>query len=207
MDDDDFQDCPSPCFNTTSTISSLPPQPRSRNSTASRPFKKLKTPSHIHPRNENRIFDEVETDLGRGLDEIEPTLDLLNAERASNSLCSNHPESFELLNLCGEEGGTALDKEFLEEGSTRLDELLKLCADEDDSGQDDFKDDYEEEETVNSVSCPLCATDISGLSDEMRQIHTNECLDKVEYPTGVRTWLDFINLSCFTPTTRMFFRA
>ncbi|KAK0571238.1 hypothetical protein LWI29_012953 [Acer saccharum] len=53
------------------------------------------------------------------------------------------------------------------EESAELDVLLKLC----------------EEAAVSydvSVQCPLCGIDISDLSEELRQVHTNDCLDKYD---------------------------
>ncbi|KAJ4869037.1 sterile alpha motif (SAM) domain-containing protein [Raphanus sativus] len=55
-----------------------------------------------------------------------------------------------------------LDEEEDESDSeSELDVLIKLCSE----GRDD------------SIQCPLCETDISALSEEERQVHTNNCLD------------------------------
>ncbi|KAK9273026.1 hypothetical protein L1049_017833 [Liquidambar formosana] len=56
------------------------------------------------------------------------------------------------------------------EPGTQLDVLLKLCSEEQQEGSGLEGD--------GSVCCPLCGIDISGLSEELRQVHTNDCLDK-----------------------------
>ncbi|XP_031258999.1 DNA cross-link repair 1 protein-like [Pistacia vera] len=53
-----------------------------------------------------------------------------------------------------------------------LDVLLKL--------REEINDDYDEAEVDGVVQCPLCGVDISNLSEELRQLHTNDCLDKCE---------------------------
>ncbi|KAI9191136.1 hypothetical protein LWI28_004074 [Acer negundo] len=53
------------------------------------------------------------------------------------------------------------------EESADLDVLIKLCEEADVS--------YDV-----SVQCPLCGIDISDLSEELRQVHTNDCLDKCD---------------------------
>ncbi|KAD1326118.1 hypothetical protein E3N88_43011 [Mikania micrantha] len=67
-------------------------------------------------------------------------------------------------------------QDHCEAGTTQFDVLLDLCCSSEenevkignnvDVGDDDF------------ISCPMCGTDISNMSDEMKQVHTNECLDK-----------------------------
>lgn len=78
-------------------------------------------------------------------------------------------------------------KEDVEVGE-ELDLLLKLSSqvEEEDGGVngegfrplegDGLNDDHD---FVN-IQCPLCGVDISGMSDEQRQLHTNECLDREE---------------------------
>lgn len=66
-----------------------------------------------------------------------------------------------------------------------LDVLLKLCdqAEEGESvGVSGMEEGYGivEDENGGLVQCPLCGVDISDLSDEEREVHSNECLDKVE---------------------------
>ncbi|CAN6174448.1 unnamed protein product [Urochloa humidicola] len=68
---------------------------------------------------------------------------------------------------------------------TQLSELINLCMEDSIEGQSNcaspikqntfdskgFKSDYQ-------VKCPLCGSDISNLSEELRQLHTNNCLDE-----------------------------
>ncbi|CAN6204565.1 unnamed protein product [Urochloa humidicola] len=68
---------------------------------------------------------------------------------------------------------------------TQLSELINLCMKDSIKGQSNcaspieqntfdskgFKSDYQ-------VKCPLCGLDISDLSEEFRQLHTNNCLDE-----------------------------
>lgn len=69
---------------------------------------------------------------------------------------------------CDEKGFT-VGEDSLEgfEGGVKFDVLLKLCTD----------GDYED---AGVVYCPLCGVDISDLSEESQQVHTNECLDQEE---------------------------
>lgn len=53
------------------------------------------------------------------------------------------------------------------ESDSELDVLIKLCSDD-------------------SIQCPLCETDISSLSEEERQVHTNNCLDKAPEQDSLR---------------------
>ncbi|KAG8375453.1 hypothetical protein BUALT_Bualt10G0101500 [Buddleja alternifolia] len=176
-DDDDFQYYPSPSLYTSSTTSSLPPPLKPHNSTS----KKLKKQKPTNPGKENCFLNETELDFGCGLDSIEPTLDLLSTKGVSHYLESN--DSIES-KLSGEEEERSFNEEYLEEGSTKLDVLFKLCADVDGMSNGGDRGDWEGECEV-SICCPLCGSDISGLDDDMKQIHTNECLDKVEGSTDV----------------------
>ncbi|XP_044463163.1 DNA cross-link repair protein SNM1 isoform X1 [Mangifera indica] len=58
------------------------------------------------------------------------------------------------------------------EDDSELDVLLQLC--------EEVNDDYNEVEVDGLVQCPLCGVDISDLSEDLRQVHTNDCLDKCE---------------------------
>lgn len=66
-----------------------------------------------------------------------------------------------------------------------LDVLLKLC-DRAGGGESVGVNGMEEgfgiveDENGGLVLCPLCGADISDLSDEERQVHSNECLDEEE---------------------------
>lgn len=66
-----------------------------------------------------------------------------------------------------------------DDSTAELDVLLDLCGEEkeNDSGGNVGFGEF--------VSCPMCGIDISDMCDEMRQVHTNECLDKEQ-----------VNLSC-----------
>ncbi|KAL0393962.1 UNVERIFIED_CONTAM: DNA cross-link repair 1A protein [Sesamum latifolium] len=182
MTDDDFQESPSPSFSTVSRTSSHPPRLNPHNSNTLCPPKKLKNKKSINPGKENCFFDETEADLGCGLDSIEPTLDLLNPKGIGDCLHNNNSLESRLLKHRGEEEENTCDEELFEEGSTQFDVLLKLCAEVDEPGNDSYRDESEGKRDV-SICCPLCGADISGLRDELRQIHTNECLDKLEGST------------------------
>ncbi|KAL3650903.1 hypothetical protein CASFOL_007306 [Castilleja foliolosa] len=180
IDDDDFQDYPSPSFSTASKPSSQPPRLKSLNSTTHRPSGKLKKRKPVNPGKENRLFGDTEADLVCGLDSIEPTLVLLTPKWDCDYPRSNNAAESEVLKPCGEEEEQICDEEFFEGGS-KLDVLLKLC---DEQGSDNAMDDSEGE-CVGLVCCPICGADISVLSDDMRQVHTNECLDSVKGPAEV----------------------
>ncbi|XP_028059645.1 uncharacterized protein LOC114263338 isoform X1 [Camellia sinensis] len=70
------------------------------------------------------------------------------------------------------------------EPCTQLDVLIKLCSDENEqdghSNGIDFAHHQEHCFNNSPVCCPLCGNDISDLTDELRQVHTNDCLDKDE---------------------------
>lgn len=86
---------------------------------------------------------------------------------------------------------------LLEEGEEtfypgmQLDVLMRLCSDGVDdqersngpSGQNNVDDDNHLK--TFEVACPLCGLDISNLSDEQRQVHTNNCLDKGDTQTVI----------------------
>ncbi|XXG40719.1 hypothetical protein AAC387_Pa01g1367 [Persea americana] len=81
------------------------------------------------------------------------------------------------------------DKSEEFEPGTQLSELMNLCSE---MGKDHNLNGVVSEqggnldvenlmmETNGSVECPLCGIDISDLSDESRQLHTNMCLDSTE---------------------------
>ncbi|EPS68874.1 hypothetical protein M569_05893, partial [Genlisea aurea] len=79
------------------------------------------------------------------------------------------------------------DGGFSEEESTQLDELLKLCDALDEPGN---RNPGVDEESGNGflICCPLCGCDISALSDDRKQIHTNGCLDKLERSSDVSSY-------------------
>lgn len=189
LDDDDFQDYPSPSFSTAYRTSSLPAPLKPHNSTNPRQPKRPKKENPINPGKENCLFDEAETHLVGGLDSIEPTFDLLKPEGVGDYLRSNNSIESKLLEPCREEGNICEDE--LSEGSSQLDVLLKLCAEVDERDNDNARD-FTETKCVDLICCPLCGADISGLSDDQRQIHTNGCLDLAEGSTDVRASLIFL---------------
>lgn len=75
------------------------------------------------------------------------------------------------------------------EPGTQLNELMNLCSE---MGDEDNLNGVISEQGSNvdvenlmkatdgSIECPLCGIDISDLSDESRQLHTNMCLDSTE---------------------------
>lgn len=130
--------------------------------------------------------------MGCGLDSIEPTLDLLDNKGVSNCTEACNLEESRKLESIGEEEEANCDEEA-SEGNSQLDVLLKLCAEVDEHCTDDAAKDSVCDAVV---SCPLCGADLSELSDDRRQIHTNECLDNMEAPSNVRTFspCSFLNL-------------
>ncbi|GAB4854711.1 hypothetical protein Ancab_023296 [Ancistrocladus abbreviatus] len=70
-------------------------------------------------------------------------------------------------------GGLVEEDEVVEgfETCTQLDVVMRLCSDTDDL-----------DAGCLAVECPLCGLDISDFSDESRQLHTNDCLDKCDMP-------------------------
>ncbi|WOG81518.1 hypothetical protein DCAR_0100668 [Daucus carota subsp. sativus] len=73
--------------------------------------------------------------------------------------------------VCENDGGSG---EVGLEDECELDLLLNLCSEGDELVDGRSVDDFSE----SLIRCPLCDVNISGLSDELRQAHTNECLDK-----------------------------
>ncbi|GAB2250737.1 hypothetical protein Droror1_Dr00016987 [Drosera rotundifolia] len=61
-----------------------------------------------------------------------------------------------------------------------LDALIRLCEgeDEDEDEDDAGREDGREGSVAVVVECPLCERDITEMSDESRQVHTNACLDE-----------------------------
>ncbi|CAA0838560.1 sterile alpha motif (SAM) domain-containing protein [Striga hermonthica] len=182
-DDDDFQDCPSSSFSTASRkASSQPSRLNPLASTTLRPSEKPRKRRFVNLGKENHPFGVAEADLVGGLDSIEPTLDLLNPNGNSDYLLCKSSVEPALLRPCGDDGERNCNEEFPEENS-ELDVLLKLCADVDDQNDGDGTD--LEDKSVGLICCPVCGADISELSDDMRQVHTNECLDLVKDPSEV----------------------
>lgn len=89
-------------------------------------------------------------------------------------------------------------EESEEEHCTQLDVLLKLCSEEADDDRSNRSDDFSAVRVGDiPVHCPLCGSDISCLTDELRQVHTNDCLDKEEAPDVILLLQFKISLFCF----------
>ncbi|KAK3133418.1 hypothetical protein QOZ80_6AG0536310 [Eleusine coracana subsp. coracana] len=98
--------------------------------------------------------------------------------------CSNSSES-ELLQ-------SQISHDFESDGSdnfeigTQLSELINLCMEDHMEGHSNCRKSPVKKNTCdskcikseNQVLCPLCGSDISDLSEECRQLHTNSCLDE-----------------------------
>ena len=84
----------------------------------------------------------------------------------------------------GDGDGNGGFHEESDEDFEQLDVLIRLCSEgEEEPASDGFG--FCEQRGSGSeggalVQCPLCEIDISDLSDELRQVHTNGCLDRVE---------------------------
>ncbi|XAR69941.1 hypothetical protein NMG60_11001722 [Bertholletia excelsa] len=114
--------------------------------------------------------------------------------RTSNSLEARLITSIINPGVCDSGSDDSLDNgdksEFEFESCTQLDMLLNLCSEA--NGDDDISnekgfDRYAESIFRSSpIHCPLCGTDISDLSNDLRQTHTNDCLDKEEASNVVR---------------------
>lgn len=95
-------------------------------------------------------------------------------------------------------------EESEEEHCTQLDVLLKLRSEEADDDRSNRSDDFSAAHvrqhcgvSDSPVHCPLCGADISCLTDELRQVHTNDCLDKEEAPDVILLLQFKISLTCF----------
>lgn len=86
---------------------------------------------------------------------------------------------------CDSTNNDVCDGDF--EPGTQLNVLMDLCNDIGEGCLNDCDSSFEENglgdesfqlETDGFVECPLCGADITHLSEELRQVHTNNCLDK-----------------------------
>ncbi|KAJ8555442.1 hypothetical protein K7X08_012938 [Anisodus acutangulus] len=131
--------------------------------------------------------DFEDLDLCHGLDTIESTIDCCpNEEQLKRGYLFKSIEA----RLLNSNVGFEERKEDETEECSELDLLLKLCGKEEDEVDGDLRSQEEclgLDDEYCRVCCPLCGADISDLSGEMRQVHTNECLDKEETPTHVVT--------------------
>ncbi|KAJ9538423.1 hypothetical protein OSB04_031156 [Centaurea solstitialis] len=94
---------------------------------------------------------------------IESRLLLRSRGNCAPSVCENAAVNLE------EDAEEGFDV-YQEGDTTEFDVLLNLCCSSE--GEDDKMD------VGDFISCPMCGVDISNMNDELRQVHTNECLDK-----------------------------
>ncbi|CBI20745.3 hypothetical protein VitviT2T_004525 [Vitis vinifera] len=202
-DDDDFQEIPL----TQATQQPLKPSDSSR-----RPSKRPKAAATAAPGKENvppsrkkRDCSEREELKSKGsylCDSIESRL--LNArsggdgnitcgfsEESEGSYSCNSVESRLLKSRSGGDGdGNGGFCEESDEDFEQLDVLIRLCSEgEEEPDSDGFR--FREQRGSGSegrglVRCPLCEIDISDLNDELRQVHTNGCLDRLEADNVLR---------------------
>ncbi|KAJ0981093.1 hypothetical protein J5N97_009348 [Dioscorea zingiberensis] len=94
---------------------------------------------------------------------------------------------------CGVKLGCKADDEFLEKDSrgVKLETCMNLCSKMSSEGSFDsgiidrgVEPQMSGMQIDAPVECPMCGTDISKFSEELRQIHTNDCLEEKE---GCRT--------------------
>ncbi|XP_057957745.1 uncharacterized protein LOC131150797 isoform X2 [Malania oleifera] len=196
-DDDDFQSptyaLPLPTSTSTKKLSSSQPRPPlkpSNSNTSLRSSKRLK--HSINPGKENLPSDsdkicssiaESQVDCTSGVvsDHCERICEeelKVNGGYLSNSIESRLMVTrLDSRSVVGNAGLSDDESEDFEPG-TQLEALLNLCSHgdvEDNSSGVDFQ---EHGSGGGLVHCPLCGVDISDLSEELRQVHTNDCLDK-----------------------------
>ncbi|TVU09690.1 hypothetical protein EJB05_43181, partial [Eragrostis curvula] len=110
--------------------------------------------------------------------------ELSGPEACKENGCSNSSES-ELLESQIPHGYEGDGHDNFEIG-TQLSELINLCMEDHMEGHSNRGSSPIEQNTFDSkrpdsefqVQCPLCGSDISDLSEERRQLHTNNCLDE-----------------------------
>ncbi|KAK2645044.1 hypothetical protein Ddye_020239 [Dipteronia dyeriana] len=181
-DDDDFQIplTQTPIISTSTSRKPKPPLKPSNN--PRRPSKKPK-PSvypgkeNVDPASDTAFLFQLDEDCS--LESIPSTIDCSRTVSDYSNCSPDRGDKKEILKI--NEGylrnsvesrllrlrtvNCSSNEEF--EEIAELDVLLKLCEEADVS--------YDV-----SVQCPLCGLDISDLSEELRQVHTNDCLDKCD---------------------------
>lgn len=150
----------------------------------------------LNPVHQKSETDFEDLELGHGLDTIESTIDCFSGvQKPTNEEELKRGYLFKSIEarLLNSNGGFEERKEEESEECSELDLLLKLCGEEDEVDGDALSADLPRQEEClgldeeyGLICCPLCGADISDLSGEMRQVHTNECLDKEETPIDVR---------------------
>ncbi|KAH7574475.1 hypothetical protein JRO89_XS03G0300800 [Xanthoceras sorbifolium] len=190
-DDDDFQIPLTQAPKILTSTSKKPKTPFKPSNNSLRPSKKPKPSGNSGKENVDPAPDKTRSDTEFHFQEDENC----SLESIPSSIDCSHTVS-DYSNFCSPECGVKKDilkindgyllnsvesrllrsrtvdcssNEDFEEGA-ELDVLLKLCEEVDVS--------YYEADA--SVQCPLCGIDISDLSEELRQVHTNDCLDKCD---------------------------
>jgi hypothetical protein len=148
-DDDDFE---VPLTQTQSPI--LKPLSQS-NSQIQRPSKKPKTNKTTPFPGKENIPPSEGYDIGHGsLDFVPSTLD------SDSTVCSSSVSELKKSNKHAY-FSNSLESRLVASRKKALDSEVNLC-----------------DEFGSSVDCPLCGVDISNLTEEQRNLHTNDCLDK-----------------------------
>lgn len=186
-DDDDFQVPLSQTPKFTATTSKIQKVPLKPSNNPSRPSKKPKPVPN--PGKENVIEGFYFTsDEACSLESIPSTFDSTCQTVCDDSIRSPEREQKrEILKINEGYSRNSVESRLLrlrpadcglneeseeeeEEEDTELDVLLKLC----------HENGVNCNEVDESVRCPLCGIDISDLNEELRQVHTNNCLDNSE---------------------------
>ncbi|PIA27600.1 hypothetical protein AQUCO_07600046v1 [Aquilegia coerulea] len=156
------------------------------------------------------VENGLESDQSRVFSSIELQSPESDMKFGSDSSCSNEKISFECNEKLGIKSKTGYSSNSIEsrllasrmrttsrfggnhingesfvdfEPGTQLNDLIKLCTEEGDEENHNGADFPEGNGSVDGlVECPLCGIDISNLSEESRQVHTNDCLDENEHP-------------------------
>lgn len=192
FDDDDFQVPPTLTPKTVTSTSKTRKTPLRPSANLHRPAKKPKPSVYPGKENIDPNFKRTEWDAGADgfyfdLDEncsLESIPSSIDCEHAAVGDDSN--SSLQDKNKMGKvkmnEGylRNSIESRLLRSRAVdcsssqdfeELDVLLKLCEENNDNHN---------EVEGGPVQCPLCGIDISDLNEELRHIHTNDCLDKCE---------------------------
>lgn len=186
-DDDDFQVPLSQTPKFTSSISKKQKTPLKPSNNPSRPSKKPKPVTNLGKENNIEGFN-FNSDETCSLEAIPSSIDCTRPKacvdsdrspereeikeilKANEGYLRNSVESRLLRPRAADCSLSEESEEEEEEEDTELDVLLKLCE----------KNEVNCNKIDESVRCPVCGIDISDLNEELRQVHTNNCLDKCE---------------------------
>ncbi|KAJ7966339.1 DNA cross-link repair protein [Quillaja saponaria] len=137
--------------------------------------------------------DLVEEPVSHGDSLCSPACDEKKELKINGGYFSNAIESklmVSRLDCCFNNGhGSSTDAGSVDdfEVGTELDVLLNLCSEVDEEDSTTGMAFYHHgENCLNGesgrglIQCPLCGTDISNFSEDQRQVHTNNCLDRGE---------------------------